>query len=108
MGKGSTRCFVLGQLDIAEGTLADAAQQRNGNLIECFIWRFLGQLSSALVYLHSQPGGQVVVHDLNPHNLVGVYQTEEERKANVATWKILLLGTTTERVLDQEEVLSVC
>ena len=52
--------------------------------------------------------GPVVAHDLNPHNLVSVYRTEEERKARLVNWKILLLGTTTERVLEQEEVLVVC
>ena len=105
---GSTRCFLLEQLDIAYGTLADVAQQRTRNLREFAIWRFLSILSSALVYLHSRPGGPVVAHDLNPYNLVSVYRTEEERKARLVTWKILLLGTTTERVLDQEEVLAVC
>ena len=105
---GSTRCFVLEQLDIAEGTFADVAQQRTENLREHNKWRSLSIFSSALVYLHSRPGGPVVARDLHPHNLVRVYQTEEKRKANVVTWKILLLGTTTERVLDQEEVLAVC
>ena len=54
---GSTRCFVLEQLDIATGALADVAQQRTYSLREFNIWRSLWELSSALVYLHSRPGG---------------------------------------------------
>ena len=54
---GSTRCFLLEQLDFAQGTLVDVAQQRTENLREHHIWRSLFHLSSALVYLHSRPGG---------------------------------------------------
>ena len=104
--KSSVRCYVLEPLEIATGTFADVAQQRARNLREFNIWRFLSHLSSGLAYLHSQPARQVLPVDLSPHTVINVYRTEEEKKAHLATPKLLLLGTATKESLAQREVLS--
>ena len=105
--KSSTRCFVLEPLEIADGTIATVAELRTDSLRECYIWRSLRMLSSALTYLHQQhpTTPPVLAYDLSPHTVIEVYKTEELKKAGLYTWKLLLLGSNTEQSLDLSEVL---
>lgn len=98
---GRVRSFVLEPLIIAGGSLADGAQQRKRNLREFNIWWGLSDLSSALSYLHSHPNGPVLAQDLSPHTVIRVHRTEEERKARLVWWKLLLLGAAPEFSLPQ-------
>ena len=103
--RGSLRCFVLEPLLIPHGSLATVAQQRTRNLREFNIWRSLARLSSALSYLHSHPNGPVLAQDLSPHTVIDVYRTEEERKAHLVWWKLLLLGAGPESSVSLLEVV---
>ena len=95
---------MIEPLIIADGTLATGVQQQTYSLREVAIWRFLSKLSSALAFLHSQPSGPVLASDLSPHTVISVYETEREKKANIITFKLLLLGSSTGHSLDLSEV----
>ena len=56
------------------------------------------------VVLPALPNRPVLAQDLSPHTVIRVYETEEEKKAGLATWKLLLLGSNTEQSLDLSEV----
>ena len=51
------------------------------------VWRFAGQMSKALRYLHSQHP-PIIHRDLKPDNILGLY----DRSQGVVWWKIADFG----------------
>jgi serine/threonine protein kinase len=59
---------------------------------EFAIWRVLGQLSSALDYLHNLSPAHVLHRNLKPANILGLNVWNTEKKEDSISWKITDFG----------------